>query len=173
MLHAAGVVAPARAAALLIAGPSGVGKSALTAQLLRRGGALLADDSVRLRLEIGGVAASGLPGGYHLAPAGDDERHFHRVPAANAIESAPVGAVLILSRTSGPPALVRLRPVDAVARLAANLHRPAVPATLGKRAQALATTAFIAEHCAVYDWRRPRAALDAAECELLAREDLW
>lgn len=172
MLHAAGVVPPSRRAALALTGPSGVGKSALTAQLLDQGGALLADDSVRVRRCDDRVEGSGLPGGYHLIND-EGERRFYHVPPQQSLSTAPIAAVMLLSRTSGPPALARLRPVDAVARLVANQHRPAIPATVGQRGQALATMAFIAAHCAVYEWHRPAVALSEIECDMLAREDLW
>lgn len=173
MLHAAGIVAPARRAALAVAGPSGVGKSALIAQLLDRGGALLADDSIRLRRCGDGIEGSGLPCGYHLASGGGEARDFQSLPAERSLHAAPIGAVTILSRTQGPPALVRLRPIDAVTRLLANLHRPAIPATLGQRTPALTTMAFLAGNCAVYEWHRPTAALSIMESDMLAREGLW
>ena len=173
MLHAAGVIAPSRQSVLAIAGPSGIGKSALTAQFVDDGGTLAADDSIRLRRGGDAIEASGLPGGYHLGHASDDMREFHRVPAERSVRAARIGAVAILSRTPGPSALIRLNPIQAVERLLANLHRPAIPAALGRRAQALAIIAFIADNCAVYEWRRPVAALNVAERDMLAREGLW
>ncbi|THD35889.1 MAG: hypothetical protein E7773_08035 [Sphingomonas sp.] len=170
MLHAAGVVAPSSGRALAIAGPSGVGKSTLTAQLLRDGGLLLADDSICLRIDDDRAEGTGLPGGYHVA---DDARSFCPIPVAQSLRAATIGAVLVLARTDGAPALTRLDTVAALEKLLANQHRPAVPAVLGRHADMLATMAFIARHCAVYEWHRPSAALGMAEREMLAREGLW
>ena len=66
MLHAAGVVAPSGQSGLAIAGPSGIGKSALTAELLADSGSLLADDSICLTRRDDRIEGSGLPSGYHL-----------------------------------------------------------------------------------------------------------
>lgn len=170
MLHAAGVVAPSGGRALAIAGPSGVGKSTLTAQLLDDGGRLLADDSICVRHDGDGIQATGLPGGYHIA---DDARTFRPVAPAQSVTSAAIGAVLVLARTDGAPALTRLDTVAALEKLLANQHRPAVPAVLGCRADMLATMAFIVGNCAVYEWHRPSAALGMAERDMLAREGLW
>ena len=101
MLHAAGIVAPSGGFTLALAGPSGVGKSALTAELLGVGGTLLADDSIGLRRDSDRVAGSGLPGGYHLGDGG--ARTFHPVPKM--MRNATIGAVLVLARTDGAPTL--------------------------------------------------------------------
>lgn len=172
MLHAAAVVAPSGGPAIAIAGPSGVGKSALTAELLSQGGRLLADDSICLRRQGDRIEATGLPGGYHIGGF-EDVREFRAVPPAQSSSAAMIGAMIILARTDGSPALTRLSPSLALEKLLANLHRPAISALLGRQAQTLATIAFIAQNCAVYDWRRPCAALSRTECDMLAREQLW
>lgn len=169
MLHAAGVVTPAGGSALAIAGPSGIGKSTLTEQFLEAGGTLLADDSIALRRFGDRIAGSGLPGGLHAHAEG--ARMFR--PVAQSARAATIGAILVLARTDGAPALERLSPVAALERLLGNRHRPAVPAMLGRRAEILATMAFIAANCAVYEWLRSCAALGLAERDMLAREGLW
>lgn len=168
MLHAAGLVGPL--GALAIAGPSGVGKSTLAAQLLDEGAMLLADDSICLRRNGDRIEGTGLPGGYHLA---DAARTFCTIPVSRSVRRATIGAVLVLARSDAAASLARLSPVAALERLLANQHRPAVPAILGRRAGAFATMAFIARNCAVYEWHRPSAALGMAEREMLAREGLW
>ena len=173
MLHAAGVVAPSGRSGLAIAGPSGIGKSALTAELLADGGSLLADDSICLRRSDDRIEGSGLPSGYHLRPAGGESRDFHAISPERAVRAATIGAVVILGRTGGAPTLARLNPVAALERLLDNLHRPAVPALLGRRAETLTTMAFIARNLAVYEWHRSAVALSIAEREMLAREALW
>jgi hypothetical protein len=173
MLHAAGVVAPSGRSALAIAGPSGIGKSALIAQLVADGGSLLADDSICLRRRNDEVEGSGLPSGYHLRQADDRSRDFHATPPGRAIRAATIGAVVILGRTGGVPMLTRLDPIAALEGLLANLHRPAVPALIGRRAETLATMAFIARNLAVYEWHRSAVGLSIAEREMLAREGLW
>ncbi|MDB5678815.1 hypothetical protein [Sphingomonas bacterium] len=173
MLHAAGVETPSGGSALAIAGPSGIGKSTLTAQLLDAGGTLLADDSIGLQRRDDRIVGSGLPGGLHLDHEDEGARAFFPVSAEQSARSATIGAVLVLGRTDGAPALVRLDPVPALERLLANQHRPAVPATIGRRAAMLATMAFIAGNCAVYEWHRSQAALGIAERDMLTREGLW
>lgn len=171
MLHAAGVVAPSGCSALAIAGPSGIGKSALTAELLAAGGSVLADDSICLRRYGDRIEGSGLPGGYHRVERGS--RDFRPIPPDRAASAATIGAVVILDRTDGAPSLARLNAVAALEALLANLHRRAVPALLDRRPETLATMAFIASRLPVYAWRRSAVALSMAERDMLAREELW
>jgi hypothetical protein len=87
VLHAAAVLMPGRDAAIAIAGPSGVGKSAALAQLIVRGAAVLADDSVSVAVGASGLIASGLPSVYFVRS--DDSTNAGRGPARTL---DPVGA---------------------------------------------------------------------------------
>lgn len=168
VLHAAAARLPGHGGALAIAGSSGVGKSTILAQLADAGAAVLADDTLLLDPRRG--EGAGLPGGYFVAQEGS-ARRFQ--PAAQSLARAPVATILILSR--GDPgtavALTRVAPVEAVARLLANRHRPRVPDLLGRRAATLADSALLAGSIPIYAWRRPAGVhtLAAEEWATLAR----
>ena len=89
------------------------------------------------------------------------------------MRAATIGTVVILGRTGDEPTLVRLNPIAALEKLLDNLHRPAVPALIGRRAETLTTMAFIARNLAVYEWHRSAVALSIAERDMLAREGIW
>lgn len=157
VLHAAAIVAHGDDGALAIAGPSGSGKSRLASAFLTRRARLVADDSIAIRQQGQRPICAGLAGGYHLGAPDDAERPFHAVSSDHACRSAPLAAVTILDETV--ETAVRLDPVDAVAALLRNRHRPNVPRYCGLDAHALGCAAFLARQVPVYRW--PRTAADA------------
>jgi hypothetical protein len=167
-LHAAAVVLPGATGAIAIAGPSGIGKSTVAAQLLARGARLVADDSVAIDTVSDGFVASGLAGGYHL---GDAERRFCPVAPDRSLRRAPLAAILLLARDARAPSLTPLGPLAAMPCLLAAQHRPRVPAMLGRRAEVLDACARLARAIPVYAWNREYAAPDltAREWDELAR----
>lgn len=133
-LHAAALARDGRA--LLLAGPSGVGKSTLTWTAARAGWAVLAEDVVYVQTRPS-LRVWGLPGHLHLPPeVASRIPGLHATPAVRlpngktkvAIDLARLGAlpsvplsdevvVCILSRTGGDAALERLSPADTTRRL--------------------------------------------------------
>lgn len=167
VLHAAAAMLPGEERALAIMGPSGIGKSTAIAELVRHGACLVADDTVRLGVSLGATIASGLAGGYHLGAS----RAFHAAARGRSVRRSPLGAILALSQTDGPPSLTRLATVEAVRHLLLNRHRPRIPDLLGRRADVLRFCVFLASTVPVYSWHRRRGAtnLDADEWDLLTR----
>ena len=172
VLHAAALRTPS-GKGVAIAGPSGIGKSAVAAQLLEHGAALAADDSVRLQRQGDRIVANGLAGGFHRVAELTGTRAFCAVPREDTARDVALGAILVLARSEGDAALVRLPPLDAVTRLLANQHRPQIPAFLKRREQMLAVLSFVAHRCPIYAWRRSSQMLSAAEWEMLGREGIW
>jgi hypothetical protein len=68
-LHAGSLVPGGETRCVLLCAPSGVGKTTLTAALLRRGWRTLGDDKILLRPEGKGVAARSLARRFHLHPS--------------------------------------------------------------------------------------------------------
>lgn len=169
VLHAAGVLFPGHDGVLAIAGPSGIGKSTLTAALIARGATLVADDTICVGAAPDGPVASGLAGGYHLAAADGERRILHPVAPSRSSRSATLGAVIVLSRSEGPPELTRLEPVEGVTQLLDNQHRPRIPALIGRRAEVLRFCAYLSRAVPVYSWRRARGGIElgAGEWDLL------
>jgi len=157
---------------VVIAGPSGIGKSTVAAQLLARGAAFAADDSVRLQRQGERVFGNGLAGGFHRVTDVSEKREFCAVPPEESARDVGIGAILVLSWTPGDAALVRLSPRDAMTALLANQHRPQIPAILQRRAQVLVMIGFVARRCRVYTWRRSSQMLSTAEWEMLEREGI-
>ena len=135
VLHASGVVLGERAT--LLAGPSGAGKSSLAAALLRRGAALLSDDTVALESRGGTLIAH--PGAALLAlEAAEHERlsaserailgapePFLDKQRYNPIAIAPVtpfGELLLLERATHGPPLERIEAIDPFALLASTFN---------------------------------------------------
>jgi hypothetical protein len=171
VLHAAALRTPS-GEGFAIAGPSGIGKSTVAAQLLERGAALAADDSVRLHRQSDRVLGNGLAGGFHRMAGSGEQREFCAVQPEGTARDIRLGAILVLTRSEGDAALVRLPPLDGVARLLANQHRPRIPAVLKRHEQTLATISFVARQCRIYEWRRSSPMLSPAEWEMLEREGL-
>jgi hypothetical protein len=135
VLHASGVVLHERAA--LFAGPSGAGKSSLAAALLRRGAAMLSDDTVALQPREGMLIAH--PGAALLQLHSiEHERlsaHEHAVlgppetflgkqrysPSVSA-SPAPFGALFLLERSTHGPSVERIEAVDPFALLASTFN---------------------------------------------------
>lgn len=109
-LHAAAVQTPAGVVAIV--GASGAGKSTLAAELVRRGHRLLDDDVLVFGRGEDGVVA--FPGGAHLSlepgvgtgieveVLGELGGKLWAVAAEAASEPAPVAAVVLLERGTGP-----------------------------------------------------------------------
>jgi hypothetical protein len=130
-IHAAVVAGPN--GAVLLAGPSGVGKSTLATRLVRAGFEYLGDEvaaiangqavvwsypkPVSLRRDVG-VTLIG-PAGW--APASTSRLVGPATIGATNSQAAPLLATLVLERGPGPACkLERLAPIDAAARLLAN-----------------------------------------------------
>lgn len=135
VLHASGVVLGDRAA--LFAGPSGAGKSSLAAALMRRGGALLSDDTVALKLRDGALTAH--PGAallqLHAAEherLSEHERALFGEPTAflgkqryspSVVASpAPVGALFLLERSAHGAPIECIDAVDPFELLASTFN---------------------------------------------------
>lgn len=172
VLHAAGLRTPS-GQGVLLAGPSGIGKSTVAVQFLERGAALAADDSVRLEQQDHRLIVNGLAGGFHRVTDEGDRRDFCAVPREKTVRDLPIGAILVLAQGEGDAALVRLSSLEALTALLANQHRPNVPAILERREQMLAVLGFVAQRCPVYAWRRSSPMLAATEWEILGREGIW
>jgi hypothetical protein len=171
VLHATAILSGA-GTAIAIAGPSGIGKSTVVAQLIETGAELLADDTVRLARVGPHIRANGLSAGYHLSSTGDSDRAFHPVAHCDLLADIPVRAIVFLTRTKATPALIRLDPLDALTRLLANQHRPAIPAILGRRGDVLELMTFVAQNCEMYEWRRSSPTLGSAELAMLRHAGL-
>lgn len=166
VLHAAAVRLPGRAAAIAIAGPSGIGKSTLAAALVARGAALLADDSVAL--DDDGLA-SGLPGGL-FEPDGAAGRRFVGVPAPRRAAPARLAALLVLSRGEGE--WTRLDRLAAVRELLVQRHRPRVPDVLGRQREILSRSTLLSALFPVYAVPRRAGAVALEEREWRAIDAL-
>lgn len=170
VLHAAAVRLPGHDAAIALAGPSGIGKSTIAADVLARGGDLVADDSIALR---GSVHASGLPGGL-FEPIDAARRRFVPVPCGRGLAGASLAAIFVLSRPASDAdaqgACVRLDPLAAVQALLQHRHRPRVPDCLGRQRETLASCALSSAAIPVYAWPRRAGSirLDEQEWTMLA-----
>ncbi len=150
VLHASGIVPSGGNRTLALAGPSGSGKSALARGLIASGGKLVGDDSLWLCEGGGGINASGLPGGLFEPDAGQPERKFHPVTSNAQLDTAPLGAIIVLdpAAPSGPP--LRLTGTAALTALLRHRHRPSIPALLGVEAERLALAALLCGQVPVY-----------------------
>ncbi len=137
VLHAAGVVLDHNA--ILLAGPSGVGKSSLAAALMAAGGRLLSDDAVALELTGDGslLAHSGslalqLRTAEHerlsgvelevLGRAAGTIEGKHRYVGEAATSSARLGCLLLLERSEREPAIEALPAVNPFELLASTFN---------------------------------------------------
>ncbi len=135
VLHASGVVLGGRAA--LFAGPSGAGKSSLAAALLRRGAALLSDDTVALELRGGGMIAH--PGAALLHLRADEHERLstweravlgsrttflgkQRYSPGATAAPAPLGGLFLLERSTHDPPVERIEAVNPFALLATTFN---------------------------------------------------
>jgi hypothetical protein len=170
VLHAAAVLMPGRDAAIAIAGPSGVGKSTVLDQLVARGAAVLADDSVSVARGAPGPIASGLPSAYFLRADDPADRRPRAVPRERWTRSARLGAIVALQRSADCPApsFNRLDPVGAIEQALRNRHRPRIPAILGREQHTLEDCAFLASQAPIYLWRRGSGAIRLADDEIAA-----
>jgi hypothetical protein len=132
VLHASAIILPGHDQAVAIAGPSGSGKSTLLDQMVRRGARVLGDDTISIMIDKGVVCASGLPAGYFLPQPGTEERDLIAVPPQLCMESAPLGALLVIEQAGASDAepLTRVTGVAALELLLQNRHRPRVPAIM-------------------------------------------
>ncbi|MEG3088498.1 hypothetical protein [Sphingomonas sp. PB4P5] len=163
VLHAAAVVLPGAARALVIGGATGSGKSTMLAALLARGAAMVGDDTLAIDGDRPVPLGSGLAGGYFWRVTIGGARAIQ--PAAHGVRRAPLGAVLLLDRGGGAPQFERLTPVAAMPELLASRHRPAVPRLLGRDAIVLAQCASLATTLPIYRWHRTDAAPTLSDLE--------
>ena len=135
VLHASGVMVRGRAA--LFAGSPGAGKSSLAAALLRRGAALLSDDTVALELRGGELIAHPGASLLHLRAAEHDrlstrERAVlsthttflgkQRYSPSVTASSTPFGELFLLERSTHGPPVERIEAVDPFALLASTFN---------------------------------------------------
>jgi hypothetical protein len=136
VFHASGVVVDDRA--LLIAGPRGAGKSSLAAALVRAGGRLLSDDAVALQLSDGSLTAHAGSVMLQLRTAEDerlsvDDRAAlgrransptgkQRYLADGVPDSAPVGGLFLIERSSEEPVVEQLAAVDPFELIASTFN---------------------------------------------------
>ena len=152
VLHAAAVQFP-DGGAFAIAGGTGSGKSTVLAQLVAGGAALIGDDTIAFDPATGALA-SGLAGGW-FAMSGEGERHFVPASPDRACAAAAIGAIMVLETTvSGTGDAEPLAPVAAVAHLLASLHRPKIPALIGRSGETLRHATLLAATIPLYSWRR-------------------
>jgi hypothetical protein len=170
VLHAAAVLMPGRDAAIAIAGPSGVGKSAALAQLIVRGAAVLADDSVSVAVGASGLIASGLPSVYFVRSDDSTNRRPCVVPRERWTRSARLGVIVALHRSADCPApsFSPLDPVSAIEQALRYRHRPRIPAILGLEQRVLEDCAFLARQISIYLWHRRGGAVPLADDEIAA-----
>ncbi len=165
MIHAAAVIPHDRTeGALVIAGPSGSGKSRLAAAFMARGALLVADDSVAVRQtgseDVSRQGCAGLSGGYHLwiqgREGGEGTRTFHPVADARARRTARLAAVVVLDDGSRA-SRTRLSAVEAIEVLLANRHRANAPRHCGLEPRSLHDAVRLAQRIPVYRWPRDDA----------------
>jgi hypothetical protein len=170
VLHAAAVLMPGRDAVIAIAGPSGVGKSAVLAQLIGRGAAVLADDSVSVAVGASGLIASGLPSMYFARSDDSTNRHPCAVPRERWSRSARLGVIVAQHRSAACPLPLfsPLDPVSAIERALRSRHRPRIPAILGLEQRVLEDCAFLARQIPIYHWHRRGGAVPLADDEMAA-----
>jgi hypothetical protein len=140
VLHASGVVLPGDllgGGAALFSGQQGAGKSSLAAALLRRGAALLGDDTIALEpvgselMTYPGMGVLHLRAEEHerlspaaraaLGPAAPTHGKRRHHPPALA-SPAPLGGLFLLERSTRGPAVERIEAVDPYALLASTFN---------------------------------------------------
>ncbi|MGQ9365934.1 tetratricopeptide repeat protein [Azospirillum sp. A39] len=166
-LHAAAVRVDG--GVVLIAGPSGTGKSTLGAALMKRGHALLADDvsvidaaapdrpvlwpSVpRLRLQADSLGAAGIPlAGLAVDPVRQDKFHVHGLDHFHA-GPLPLRAVYLLrrARPGEESGVERLHGGDAVKAAFADIFGSRIPELLGRVPDQVRALARLAETVPVH-----------------------
>jgi hypothetical protein len=151
-LHAAAILSTDGAAAF--AGPSGVGKSTLAAQLHGRGRAALADDLLAIEIDAQGTPrahpgvarirlSTGTPGAgkvsLPIAGMATDRawplRRFYRLDADG----------------GDPPELCRLHGPEAVSAIRQQIYRWPIAAAMGQAAACFAQCVGVASRCEVFD----------------------
>lgn len=163
-LHAAAVAGPD--GAVLIAGDSGAGKSALLAALLQRGWQLLADD-------IGAVALSenGIPMVYPLFPEmvlwRDTREKLRLEPDVSekrrllveeqfSATPQPLKAIYRLAVHKDRPGMERIKGIQLFSLLTTLLYNSRIADVLLERSAYMALSAAITHHVAVHSMKRPR-----------------
>ena len=153
LLHAAGVVPAESNSAIAIAGPSGVGKSTLALSLVKNGGCLVGDDSLRTTVADSGVLVSGLPANIFTRAPLNTERTSVSIPAASRLDCAPLAAIicLVADISVDGPVAQRLHGAYALEALLKNRHRPKVPAILGRDAELLNRWLLLCRASPIYE----------------------
>ena len=171
-LHASAVVAEGRAIAF--AGPTGIGKSTLTAHFQARGYEILCDDVCVVSFDAAGrpLAWPGLPriklwrdaldrfglARTDLERTHDDVEKFHLpLPARSRGAPVPLAAVYVLSEAAASaPEVQALTGVAAVEALMANIYRPQYLRPMSLAPRAFEQTARIANQTGVFAAPRVR-----------------
>lgn len=164
VLHASGVVLPGQTGAIAIAGPSGIGKSSLLAELQAIGAASVGDDTLDVRITEGKPTISGLAAGYFRSDAGNERRIFHAT--RNPQRRAQLNSIVILTHAPQMPEINRLSGMMALEQILMNRHRPKIPDLLGQRASLLRMSAALANSIPVFMWRRPRNSPHLGQAEV-------
>lgn len=162
-LHAATLIPPGGTHAIAVCGPSGVGKSTLAAEFVRRGWSLIADDMTRVtRQKRSGVLVwpgdgviklwrdscerSGLDTHSLLRVREEMDKFFWGVEASR--QPAPLQTVIEL-RHGGPLALVEVMGVERMALLSENTFRRPHIVALGRVRDHLSMVGEVALTCRV------------------------
>jgi hypothetical protein len=167
VLHASAVVLPKQHNAVALAGPSGVGKSTIIAQLVQRNACVVGDDTLNLTITPEGPQVAGLPGVYFTGEARDADRFSVAVPPDQIAKTAPLAAIVVLQQVdalNGSP-IMRLHGAEAFEAVLQNRHRPRVPAVLGLEMQIFRFCTLLCTTTPVYIWRRRRGSSEISDEE--------
>jgi Tfp pilus assembly ATPase PilU len=158
VLHASAATLSGCAGAIAFAGASGSGKSTVLRSLLEHGAGVVAEDSLCVRDGNPMIEVSGLPASILLRQpnaALDADREVFRVPHAEQVASASLGAVVVLGNSpSAKATLRRLSSASALEALLQHRHRATVSHLLGLDAVQLPRFAALARRVPVYLWNR-------------------
>lgn len=143
MLHAAAVRLKG-GPTIAIAGASGSGKSRAAAALVAAGGELIGDDSLALSLDLDGVVAAGLPGGWFARPDAGGARRFQPAPPGPARGVARLDLIATIDPDADHATATPLPALAAVEQLLRHRHRPQAVALLGREAAVLAQATALA-----------------------------
>jgi len=159
VLHACCFQPAGSTAAIAIAGPSGIGKSACIAQFYAQGAQIIADDVIRLSMGGRQLVASGLPCAIQTRTSADvSSRQTIHVSHDRVLVSADLAAIFVLNRgaSSGKRPFVELQGVAALQALLAQRHRARAARLLGQEEATFKTlSALVATNAVkVFAWYR-------------------